>query len=519
VVTQNQAVAGESGSGGQAIVITTDLKKDAIGLGGVLMQSLTGMGPSLAALFFTQEVVGIAGVTSPLAYLFGVLIVLMLGSTLAQLVKHMPSAGSYYTFVSRGLNPRLGFLTGWMTAMYMPFNMGPILGYFGFILANELRGNYGIQVSFLWWLFVLVGAVVIAVLAHYGIALSIRVMVFFGLAEITLVWLLGLWGLFSPGRGGFNFSSFDPSKITGISAFALAIAFSFQGMDGWEFAAPLAEETRNPRRNVPRAVMIAITGLGATLVIAYWGQVVGWGTSNLHSLATSVELPGLVLAHRYWGGGWVLMLIALFTSTFACCQALNNVSTRMSYRMACSGSAPKWLSKVDPVHKTPTNAIMLQLVLTIGTGIGVGLALGPANSFFLIVGLLVVLTVVYVYVMANAAVARYYWREHRDEFNPIRHIFFPVFTSAALIYVVIKTFQPMPAYPLNLAPYIGGAWLLVGIILLFVMKWRGHEDWLRTAGEALGGVVPTAGEALHDVTPELISTDAVEGTFDAPPAY
>ena len=491
------AVAGRNGP--EPAAVTTELKQGAIGLGGALMQAVTGMGPIFAALFFTQEVVGIAGVTAPLAYLLGVIVVVMLGSTLVQFTKHMPSAGSYYTFVSRGLNGRLGFLTAWMNFVYMPVVQGPIMGYFGAVLSTELKANYNVNLPWLWWVAILVGAPLIALLAYFGIAVSVRVMMITGLFEILLVWVLGIWGLASPGRGGFNFESFNPAHIGTASAFALAIAFSFQGMDGWEFAAPLAEETSNPRKNVPRATMIAIVGLGVFLVVTYWGQVVGWGTANLAALPKSAQVPGLVLAHRYWGFGWIFVMVAFLSSTFAVSQSLNNVSTRIWYRMAAGGAAPHWLAKVHPTRRTPVNAIWLQMVLSIAIGIVAGLFLGPDNSFFLIVGLVVVLAVVYIYIMGNAAVAAYYWRQRRDEFNPILHAAIPLFTTAALVYVGIETFNPMPAYPLNLAPYIAGAWLLAGIVILVVMWQRGNERWLANAGASLGESVGEgrAEEASH----------------------
>jgi amino acid transporter len=491
------AVAGRSGP--EPAAVTTELKQGAIGLGGALMQAVTGMGPIFAALFFTQEVVGIAGVTAPLAYLLGVIVVVMLGSTLVQFTKHMPSAGSYYTFVSRGLNGRLGFLTAWMNFVYMPVVQGPIMGFFGAVLSTELKANYNVNLPWLWWVAILVGAPLIALLAYFGIAISVRVMVITGLFEILLVWVLGIWGLASPGRGGFNFESFNPAHIGTASAFALAIAFSFQGMDGWEFAAPLAEETSNPRKNVPRATMIAIVGLGVFLVVTYWGQVVGWGTANLAALPKSGQVPGLVLAHRYWGFGWIFVMVAFLSSTFAVSQSLNNVSTRIWYRMAAGGAAPHWLARVHPTRRTPVNAIWLQMVLSVAVGVVAGLFLGPDNSFFLIVGLVVVLAVVYIYIMGNAAVAAYYWRQRRDEFNPILHAAIPLFTTAALVYVGIETFNPMPAYPLNLAPYIAGAWLLAGIVILVVMWQRGNEQWLANAGASLGESVGEgrAEEASH----------------------
>ena len=96
---------------------------------------------------------------------------------------------------------------------------------------------------------------------------------------------------------------------------------------------------------------------------------------------------------------------------------------------------------------------------------------------------------VFIYVMGNAAVAAYYWRQRRAEFNPIMHAAIPLFTTAAYLYVGIETFNAIPAYPLNLAPYIAGGWLVVGIVILLVMWRRGDERWLANAGASLGEAV------------------------------
>src|SRR2546423_10086265 len=119
-------------------VVHTDLKQGALGLVGATMQAITHIAPAIAALFFTQFIVTLAGITAPLAYLIGVVVVLMLGNTLVQFSKHLPSAGGYYTYVSRALSPRAGFLTSWMYVLYSPLSGGPIYGFFGFILAGEL---------------------------------------------------------------------------------------------------------------------------------------------------------------------------------------------------------------------------------------------------------------------------------------------------------------------------------------------------------------------------------------------
>jgi amino acid transporter len=468
-------------------VVQTALKRDAIGLVGATMQAITHIAPAIAALFFTQFVVSLAGITAPLAYLVGVIVVLMLGSTLVQLSKHLPSAGGYFTYVSRALHPRAGFLTSWMYVLYSPLAGGPIYGFFGFILAGELQANYHLSVPWLWWVCVLAGAPLIAFLQYRGIEISARAMLILGGLEMALVFTLGLWGFFQPGPGGFTFSVFNFNNKLSVEGFALAVVFSVQGLTGWEAAAPLAEETRNPRRNVPRATMLSIVLLGVFLVLTFWGVIMGFGTKDVHQLITASQLPGLVLAQRFWGSaGWVILVIAFFNSTIAVCLATANVGTRMWYGMARNGSFPRALASVHPAHKTPTNAILAQLALSLAVGIGIGFWVGADVSFFLVDGLVLVLGVLFVYVMANAAVVRFYLREHRREFNFVLHILFPVISTAALAYATVKSFQPFPASPYKFAPLIDGLWLAAGVAVLLYMRARRREDWILTAGRALG---------------------------------
>ncbi len=465
--------------------VQTELRQGALGLTGVTMQAITHIAPAIAAFFFTAVVVGFAGITAPLAYLVGVVIVLMLGSSLVQLSKHLPSAGGYYTYVSRAIHPRAGFLTSWMYVFYAPLAGGPIYGFFGFIVANELKANYHVNLPWLWWVCVLVGAPIVAFLQYRGIQISARAMLLLGGLEMLIVFAIGLWGFFRPGPGASALAVFNPSNAPGLSGFALAVVFSVQGLTGWEAAAPLAEETRDPRRNVPRSVVLSILIIGTFLVITYWGQLVGWGTNDPKGLAGSSELPALVLAHRFWGGAWVILLFAFLNSTLAVCLATANVGTRMWYGMARNGSFPKALAKVDPTYKTPVNAILVQLAISVAVGIGVGVAFGADVSFNFVDGLILVLAVGVVYLMANVAVFMFYRRERRAEFNPVLHVVFPLISSAALIYAVYKSFQPAPASPYKWSPVVDGVWLLIGVAILVAMRARGREDWLRTAGATL----------------------------------
>jgi amino acid transporter len=500
------ATDGQSGSEdfvekrGEIWVAKTDLNPGAVRLPGAIMQNVTHIAPAIAAFFFTQTIVGFAGAHAPLAYLLGFLVVLALGMCLVQLAKRFPSAGGYYTYVSRTIGPRLGFLTGWVYALYSPIVAGPALAYLGFIFQGEFQSYYHVT-WFHWWMLVIVGLPLIALVGYLGISLSVRTIVVVGALEFLIVLFLGLWGLADPGAGGFTFRSFtygfNPGAIATSSGFALAIVFTVQGLTGWEAAVPLAEETENPRRNVPRATMASIAIIGLMLVIVIWGQVTGWGVTNLSKLITSPELPALVIAHRVWGSLWFLALLAMFTSVFGASLACQNVATRMWYGMGRSGVLPTAYGRVHLVRKTPTLAITTQLVLSAGLGLLGAWWLGPQQMFILMLGFVLVIAVIFIYVAANLGVVRYYWREQRAHFNWILHFIFPVGTSALLIYSLYKSFSPFPSHPYNWSPFIVAAWLVIGIGILAVLRWRGNEGWLSKAGAIVEEREETAEEQRH----------------------
>jgi amino acid transporter len=478
--------------------IRTDLKPEALGLVGVTMQAITHIAPAIAALFFTQFLVTLAGVTAPLAYVVAVLLVLMLGNTLIQFSRVLPSAGGYYTYVSRALGARAGFLTSWMFILYSPMAGGVVCGFFGFIVAGELKASYGIDLPWLWAAAVILGAATVAFLQYRGIELSVKTLLITGGAEIVIVLALAITGFLIPGQGGISLAVFNPANIGnntstfGFAGFTLGIILAVQGLTGWEAAAPLAEETKDPKKNTPRSVLLSIIILGFFLVFTYWGVITGFGVEKISDIQTSPDLPGLALAHRLWGAGWFLILLAFLSSTLAVTLATANVSTRMWYSMGRNGAFPKLFAKVHPVYKTPTNAIYAQMILTLVSGLVAGAIWNSQVAFFLLSGLVLVIGVAFVYLMANVGVIVYYWRERRSEFNWLWHAILPVGSSIVLLYALTQSYPPFcpavncPVDPYLKAPLVDIGWLIIGIGILVYYTATKREAWLKTAGAALG---------------------------------
>jgi len=483
-----QGSAGFVEAAGKDYVAETELKPGTVGLAGAVMQNVTHIAPAIAAFFFTQTLVGSAGAQAPLAYLIGFIVVLPLGMCLVQLAKKFPSAGGYFTYVSASVGPQAGFLTGWMFVLYSPIVGGPLLAFLGQILEGEVQTNYG-WTWFHWWEVVVVGLPLLTWAGYAGMSISIRAIVVVGAAEFLIVLALGISGLLSPGPGGFSLQpfsfGFNPGGIATTAGFALAVVLTVQGLTGWEAAVPLAEETQNPRRNVPRAIMASIVIIGVMLVIVMWGQVIGWGTDDLTKLPSSSELPALVIAHRVWGPLWWLTLLAMITSAWGASLACQNVATRMWFRMGRAGVLPAAFGNLHPVRKTPTVAIAAQLILSVFLGFIFPAWMGPMEFFVFSLGFVLVLAVILVYIAANVGVVKYYWGSARSEFNWLLHFVFPVGTSLILIYSVYVSFVPLPAGPNGWSPLVVGIWLVLGIIILAWMKMTGNETWLSKAADII----------------------------------
>jgi amino acid transporter len=449
------------------------LRAGALKLPSVLMQGITHIAPAVGIVLTLQLITSLAGVTAPLAYLIAFVIVLTLGVSLTQLAKHLASAGGYYSYVSRTVHPRAGFLTAWLYFLYDPTAAAINLAFMGYFFEGTLRVEYGL--AFPWWLFLLLGTVLITVLVYFGVEISARTMVILGVAEIAIVVGLALTGLLRPGPGGINFHSYNPANAPSANGLYLGVVFSIFAFSGFESVAPLAEESEYARRNLPLSIIGSILLMGAFYMFCSWALLIGWGTNNLESLVRSVENPTFLLGKRLWSGGWVLLFVAVINSILAVSIAATNAATRVFFAMGRCGSLPKVLAQVHPRYQTPTNAIWLQTFLTLAVGLGLGVWIGPDQEFYLM-GVAITLGLVFIYGAGNLGVYRYYRTERRAEFNGVLHLIFPLLSTIALLWVGYKSVVPLPPAPVRYAPWLVGAWIAIGLVLLVALPRIGKSD-------------------------------------------
>src|SRR3954465_8756324 len=107
-------------AGGASARSFDHLREQSIGLPQVLFQSITHMAPGAAIAFSILVSVQFAGPALPLAVFFALIACVLVANAIGQLAKQMPSAGGLYTYVSRALGPKIGFMVGWVFLLFEP---------------------------------------------------------------------------------------------------------------------------------------------------------------------------------------------------------------------------------------------------------------------------------------------------------------------------------------------------------------------------------------------------------------
>src|ERR1700758_4797859 len=142
------------------------LRRAAVGLTGAVVMSAAIMGPAVSTFFNPQFSTPFSGEATPFVYLACLLAILVVASGIVEMAGVLPSAGAFYTYVSRGLGPRAGFITGGL--MFVAYALLPPaeIGLIGSYVQSTLRTEAHVDVP--WWLIGLAPAGAMVALAVEG---------------------------------------------------------------------------------------------------------------------------------------------------------------------------------------------------------------------------------------------------------------------------------------------------------------------------------------------------------------
>ncbi len=424
-----------AGNGAGAAAAGHGLRRDAIGLREVLFQSITDMAPGAAIAASIPAGVAFAGGALPLAVLFALVASLFTAWTISQLAREIPAAGSLATYAARGIHPAAGFLVAWAYVMVGWLVAPLVLLQLGFTTAATLSAEFGLPAS-LWWPWSILGLAIVFAAGYFGIRSSARMGTILGIFEIAVFAIMAV--LLMIHAGGHNTVTVFTTKYTpagqyhGLPGVIAGSVFTTLAFLGFESAAPLAEEARNPRRTVQLAVLLSTLAIGALYVFTTYAIDVGFGPADFSKFTTgtgSASWEGV--ARALYGLFWVLVFFAIINSTLANSNAGVNVASRTSFAMGRIRAFPPLLARVSERHRSPVAAIATGSLISLAVMLGLGFGYRPGTAFSMI-GTALVILLVGIYLVVNVACIGYFARRDHG-FNVISHLLVPVIGIAAFI--------------------------------------------------------------------------------------
>ncbi|MCI4679018.1 APC family permease [Rhodoblastus acidophilus] len=459
----------------------SELRKDSLSFIETLGQSVANVSPTLTPALSIAVIAGTAGAGSWLVYVLATIAMLVVGVNVGKLSRRIPAAGSFFLYVSRTLGPSWGMLSGWsMLAAYLMTAMAltvatsiffkTMLTGLGVTWTPPTVLLYGV-VSLLAWF-----------LSSRDIRISSRVGLSLEAVSVTIITLVCLMVLF---KSGFK-ADMKQITLAGLapSAVPQAIVFGIFSFVGFESAATLAKETRDPETTIPRAINWTAVSAGLFFVFTTYVIMIGFGDQSAKLAASSSPLADLLKSESP-----LLIAVVYFgaaISSFACALASLNAFGRLLFSLGRYQFVHQSMGMIHAEHKTP------HIALALGAAVNFVLCVafikaGAETDTFGWYGTLASFGFILVYLMCSVCAPLY--------LQKIGEVSGKDYALGALgvvlmVGAVVGSLYPMPAYPLNLLPYIFLAYLFVGVVWFLVLKARapqtllGIEHDMEVAGEA-----------------------------------
>jgi amino acid transporter len=452
------------------------LNRGALGLVDISASTMANIGPAYSFFFGIGFLVLTAGVAAPLTIIVAGIAIALLGNTLAQFSRAQPSTGGFITFVGKTFGGTSAVTTALLCGIGYIVAISSVLAICGGFLSITLNYYFGWNIP--WGILSVILVALCVVMMIRGVAVSTKLAgLFFGFEMLVLL-VVSVAALIKNG-GHLSFVPFEPSHITsGFSGLAAGFPLAIYLFIGWENSAALAEETGNPRRNVPRAVFLSIALMVASYVLLSYATVSSFGYSA--AKVGAAPIPFLTMAHNVAAFLAVCGYFAGMTSTLGVLISAANSQSRLIFNAGREGLLPAWLGKVHPTRRTPMNAIYAFVAIA-GLIIGVwalGHVIGgttghmdPVN-FFVESSTMGTILILVVYFLSNLALPFYYRKFRPQEFNVVKHLILPVLGLIAIAVPVYYLAKPGQAAPYDWFPYAALGIVILAVIYAFILNRR-----------------------------------------------
>ncbi|MET4705290.1 APC family permease [Frigoribacterium sp. UYMn621] len=450
------------------------LQRGVLTIPNAIALSAAAMAPVLAVVLNAPAAAAAAGAALPLSFLIAFLACALVGNTVVQFARKLPSAGSFYTFNRAGLGPAAGFFTGWLFWIGYAILAPGLFTAFGAFVHDYVLATFGADLQ--WWIFSLIAMAIVFGLSVRSIKASVNVDLTLLVVEVIVFLVLGIVAIATAKSGNSPTYFLTSAAPTGFAGVGLGVVFGILSFIGFDAAATLGEETKNPRKSIPFAITGALGAVGIFYVLMMYALAAGYGLNDPAKMGAFLKDPNPFVTLASNVTPWLLQPIELsaIAGLFSCFLAIHNTTVRVMFSMGRDQVLPASLGRIHQTWFSPLRAIVVQSIFTMVIGIGVGIWLGPgATGAYGFTGTIGTVAIVIVYIMSNIALVKYFWK--LAERKIITHVIVPVLGVLALLYPLYAVANPAQSYPFNLVPIIVLLWIAAGVVLYFYYRAKSPE--------------------------------------------
>ncbi|PTR25962.1 APC family permease [Pseudomonas sp. GV085] len=417
-----------------------------LSLGSVVLFGIAYMTPIIVLGTFgilAQSTVGMV----PAAYLAALVAMFFTAMSYGRMASAFPVAGSAYSYVRKAISPKLGFIAGWAV----------LLDYLFLPMAIWLIGAAYLNSAFPavpQWIWVLAFIGITSAINIVGLKLANGINALLMLVQfLVLIAFVALCVHYVGGDASTPLWSIKPffngdMQMPLIMSGAAIACYSFLGFDA---VSTLTEETRDPRRTIPRAIMLITLIGGLTFVgVSYFVQI-----AHPSFQFDSVDSAAYEIARNIGGDLFVsIFLIGLIVGQFASGLSAQASGSRLLYAMGRDGVLPKaFFGTLHERFGTPINSILLCAVVAL---LALKLDVTTSTSFINFGAFLA-------FSLVNLSVIFHYWigGEKKGLREFVLFLLFPFIGLAADLWLMVSLD--------HLAVYLGLSWLAIGVVYLAVL--------------------------------------------------
>ncbi|GAB3857287.1 APC family permease [Nocardioides maradonensis] len=456
------APAGSSDPTSQAGV--QRLKPNAVGLVGVIFMAVATAAPITAMVGNVPIAIGFgSGANAPADYLVATIVLGLFALGYSAMAKHITATGAFYGFISHGLGRIVGMGAGALTSLAYVVFEASLVGIFSFFAKGFFAEHLGMDISWIWYALLALG--VNALLTYYDINLTAKVLGVFLVTEIVMLGAMAV-SIFVNGGGpqGWSLGSLNPvnafhglsgnvadvshpgATIAVAGSAGIGLFFAFWSWVGFESTAMYGEESRNPKKIIPRATMLSVLGIGIFYVIVSWSAIVGTGPQNAVALAQDTNVAGDIFFGpvRQHLGEWAVVVFQflLMTGSYACGMAFHNCASRYIYAIGREDLIPgfgRTLGAAHPRHGSPYFAGFTQTAMATAI-VGFFFLTGrdPYGQLYGLMAIMGTTAILIVQALAAFSCVSYFHvlKKHPETANWFRTLVAPLIGGIGMVYVI-----------------------------------------------------------------------------------